>query len=144
MKQRRARLILAMLEPQAPDSLARWGFCNTVLEGRGGAGESAGQAHVVVSAIQLQRRRYRQVPGGAGLGEGAVGERDQNLQTTWHELSCSYCGSALISVLKKLEESMSATNRPTRDRDRSNSECSAGKVGAGRQPIMATIARSYL
>jgi len=40
MKQRRARLILSMLEPQAPDSLARWGFCNTVFEGRqGGAGE---------------------------------------------------------------------------------------------------------
>src|SRR5579862_731364 len=39
MMQRRARLILAMLEPQAPDSLARWGFCNTVFEGRGGAGE---------------------------------------------------------------------------------------------------------
>jgi hypothetical protein len=30
---------LAMLEPQAPDSLARWGFCNTVLERRGGAGD---------------------------------------------------------------------------------------------------------
>jgi len=41
MKQRRARLILAMLEPQAPDSLARWGFLNTVFEGggRGGVGE---------------------------------------------------------------------------------------------------------
>jgi hypothetical protein len=42
MHQRRARLILAMLEPQAPDSLARWGFCNAVLfsGGRGG-GEGA-------------------------------------------------------------------------------------------------------
>jgi hypothetical protein len=39
MKQRRARLILAMLEPQAPDSLAYWGFCNAVFEGGGrGAG----------------------------------------------------------------------------------------------------------
>jgi hypothetical protein len=38
MHQRRARLILAMLEPQAPDSLARWGFCDAVLfsGGRGG------------------------------------------------------------------------------------------------------------
>ncbi len=35
MKQRRARLILAMLEPQAPDSLARWGFCDAVFEGTG-------------------------------------------------------------------------------------------------------------
>ncbi len=34
MKQRRARLILAMLEPDAPDSLIRWGFFNAVLEGR--------------------------------------------------------------------------------------------------------------
>ena len=40
MKQRRARLILSMLEPQAPDSLAKWGFLNPVFEGggRGGAG----------------------------------------------------------------------------------------------------------
>jgi murein tripeptide amidase MpaA len=41
LKQRRARLIFSMLEPQAPDSLAKWGFCNAVFEGfRGGdAGE---------------------------------------------------------------------------------------------------------
>jgi hypothetical protein len=41
MRQRRARLILAMLEPQAPDSLVRWGLMNTVFEGggRGGYGE---------------------------------------------------------------------------------------------------------
>jgi hypothetical protein len=40
MKQRRARLILSMLEPDAPDSLAKWGFLNAVFEtgGRGGAG----------------------------------------------------------------------------------------------------------
>jgi hypothetical protein len=28
-----------MLEPQAPDSLARWGFLNSVFEGNIGAGE---------------------------------------------------------------------------------------------------------
>ncbi len=41
MNQRRARLILAMLEPMAPDSLAKWGFMNQVFEGggRGGLGE---------------------------------------------------------------------------------------------------------
>jgi hypothetical protein len=41
MKQRRARLILSMLEPQAPDSFARWGLMNQVFEGggRGGVGE---------------------------------------------------------------------------------------------------------
>jgi hypothetical protein len=41
MKQRRARLILAMLEPQAPDSLARWGLMNPVFETGfgGGVGE---------------------------------------------------------------------------------------------------------
>ena len=32
MKQRRARVILSLLEPEAPESLARWGFCNTALE----------------------------------------------------------------------------------------------------------------
>jgi murein tripeptide amidase MpaA len=37
--QRRSRLILSMLEPQAPDSLARWGLMNSVFEGRGGLGE---------------------------------------------------------------------------------------------------------
>ena len=37
MKQSRARLILSMLEPQAPDSLARWGLLNPVFGGgRGG------------------------------------------------------------------------------------------------------------
>jgi hypothetical protein len=45
MQQRRARLILSMLEPQAPDSLARWGLMNQVFEGGrvpsgpGGVGE---------------------------------------------------------------------------------------------------------
>jgi murein tripeptide amidase MpaA len=37
--QRRALLVMAMLEPQAPDSLARWGLMNAVFEsGFGGAG----------------------------------------------------------------------------------------------------------
>lgn len=35
LEQRRARLILSMLEPQAPDSLARWGLMNQVFEGGG-------------------------------------------------------------------------------------------------------------
>ena len=41
MKQRRARLILAMLEPQAPDSLARWGFCDQIFDGGGRGAEGA-------------------------------------------------------------------------------------------------------
>jgi hypothetical protein len=36
--QRRARLILSMLEPAAPDSLAKWGFLNPVFEGGGRGG----------------------------------------------------------------------------------------------------------
>ena len=42
--QRRARLILSMLEPAAPDSLAKWGFLNAVFEGggRGGRGGRGG------------------------------------------------------------------------------------------------------
>ena len=32
LKQRRARLTMAMLEPEAPDSLARWGLMNVVFE----------------------------------------------------------------------------------------------------------------
>ena len=39
LKQRRSRLIFSMLEPQAPDSVARWGLMNSVFEGRGGVGE---------------------------------------------------------------------------------------------------------
>jgi len=51
MKQRRARLILSTLEPQAPDSFARWGLMYPVFEtggfgggGRGGAGGGRGGA----------------------------------------------------------------------------------------------------
>jgi uncharacterized membrane protein YgcG len=36
LKQRRARLILSTLEPQAPDSFARWGLMYPVFEGGGG------------------------------------------------------------------------------------------------------------
>ncbi len=39
VKQRRARLILSMLEPQAPDSLMRWGFLYAVFGGGEGIGE---------------------------------------------------------------------------------------------------------
>ena len=53
MKQRRARLILSMLEPQAPDSLAHWGLLDSVFEGGGGGGGGAG---------------------GRGGGRGGVGE----------------------------------------------------------------------
>jgi Zinc carboxypeptidase len=38
MKQRRARLILSLLEPNAPDSIASWGLLNSVFEGGGGRG----------------------------------------------------------------------------------------------------------
>jgi Zinc carboxypeptidase len=38
MKQRRARLILSLLEPHAPDSIASWGLLNSVFEGGGGRG----------------------------------------------------------------------------------------------------------
>jgi Zinc carboxypeptidase len=41
MNQRRARLILSMLEPQAPDSLAKWGFCDAILSGGGRGAEGA-------------------------------------------------------------------------------------------------------
>ncbi|MEO8592280.1 MAG: M14 family metallopeptidase [Candidatus Solibacter sp.] len=38
--QRRARLVMAMLEPQAPDSLARWGLMNSVFSSEfGGVGD---------------------------------------------------------------------------------------------------------
>ena len=43
LKQRRARLVLAMLEPQAPDSLAYWGLMNSVFEGGFGGGGGGGR-----------------------------------------------------------------------------------------------------
>ncbi len=44
MKQRRARLILSLLEPNAPDSLAAWGLLDSVFEGgRGGRGGGVGE-----------------------------------------------------------------------------------------------------
>jgi hypothetical protein len=46
MKQRRARLILSLLEPNAPDSIAAWGLLDSVFEaggGRGGRGGGVGE-----------------------------------------------------------------------------------------------------
>ena len=57
MKQRRARLVLAALEPQAPDSFVRYGMMYAAVEsmgGRGGGGRGAGGGR-----------------GGAGAGGGA-------------------------------------------------------------------------
>jgi len=42
MKQRRARLILSLLEPNAPDSIAAWGLLDSVFEGGGGRGGRGG------------------------------------------------------------------------------------------------------
>ncbi len=42
MKQRRARLILSLLEPNAPDSAAAWGLMDSVFEGGGGRGGRGG------------------------------------------------------------------------------------------------------
>ena len=52
MKQARARLILATLEPQAPDSFARWGLMYQVFEGggRGGRG-GAGRGGAVPESV---------------------------------------------------------------------------------------------
>jgi hypothetical protein len=57
MKQRRARLILSTLEPQAPDSFARWGLMYPVFEGGGGRGGAGGG---------------RGGPGGGGGGRGGA------------------------------------------------------------------------
>ncbi len=43
MKQRRARLILSLLEPNAPDSIAAWGMLNSVFEGGGRGGRGVGE-----------------------------------------------------------------------------------------------------
>jgi hypothetical protein len=43
MKQRRSRLILALLEPQAPDSLAAWGLMNSVFFSEGARGGRGGR-----------------------------------------------------------------------------------------------------
>jgi hypothetical protein len=43
MKQRRSRLILALLEPQAPDSLAAWGLMDSVFFSEGAGGGRGGR-----------------------------------------------------------------------------------------------------
>jgi hypothetical protein len=60
MHQRRARLILATLEPLAPDSLARWGFCDAVLfsGGRGG-GEGAYLTEPIARRMMLDHPDLR-------------------------------------------------------------------------------------
>jgi hypothetical protein len=59
MKQKRARLILAALEPQAPDSFVRYGYMYPAIEGAGGGGGGRGGAG----------------RGGAGGGSGGRGGR---------------------------------------------------------------------
>jgi len=61
MKQRRARLILSTLEPQAPDSFARWGLLYSVFEGGGGGGGRGGAGG-----------GGRGGPGGGGGGRGGA------------------------------------------------------------------------
>jgi hypothetical protein len=43
LKQRRSRLILSLLEPNAPDSIAAWGLLDSVFEGGGGRGGRGGR-----------------------------------------------------------------------------------------------------
>src|SRR5262249_29143835 len=50
MKQRRARLVLSMLEPQAPDSIARWGLMYPVFEG-GGGGRGVGMGEYLSEPV---------------------------------------------------------------------------------------------
>ena len=49
MNQRRARFILSTLEPQAPDSFARWGLMYSVFEGGGGRGGRGGAGNPVAA-----------------------------------------------------------------------------------------------
>jgi hypothetical protein len=63
MKQRRARLILAALEPQAPDALVRYGFMYSAIEGAGGRGGGGGGRGGAV---------------GAGAGRGGNGAAPAN------------------------------------------------------------------
>jgi hypothetical protein len=64
LKQRRARLIFHMLEPQAPDSLARWGLIYAWFEGggRGGFGEYLSEpvARRMMAGSPELRREFEQ------------------------------------------------------------------------------------
>jgi hypothetical protein len=64
MKQRRARLILSMLEPNAPDSIASWGLLNSVFEGGFGGG-SGGRGGAVGEYLSepIARRMMADQPG---------------------------------------------------------------------------------
>src|SRR3984957_15314948 len=55
MKQRRARLILSLLEPNAPDSIASWGLLDSVFEGGGGRGGRGGAVGEYLSEPTARR-----------------------------------------------------------------------------------------
>lgn len=57
LKQRRARLIMALLEPMAPDSLIRWGFMDPVFSGggRGRGGLPPGMPNTYLSEPMARR-----------------------------------------------------------------------------------------
>jgi hypothetical protein len=61
MKQRRARLILSLLEPNAPDSIAAWGLLNAVFEGGGGRGGRGGAVGEYLSE-PIARRMMADLP----------------------------------------------------------------------------------
>jgi hypothetical protein len=61
MKQRRARLILSLLEPNAPDSIAAWGLLNSVFEGGGGRGGRGGAVGEYLSE-PIARRMMADLP----------------------------------------------------------------------------------
>ncbi len=72
MKQRRARLIFSMLEPQAPDSLAKWGFCDAIFEGlRGGdAGEYLAEPiarRMMADSLELRKLFEEKLAGDAAF-----------------------------------------------------------------------------
>jgi hypothetical protein len=72
MKQRRARLVLAALEPQAPDSFVRYGMMYAAIEGAGGGrgGGGGGRGGAAPAAGGGGRAGGRGAGGGGGRGGG--------------------------------------------------------------------------
>lgn len=92
MRQRRARLILAMMEPMGPDSLVRWGFCDAIFQGMGriGAGDYL--------AVPIAERLMAESPGlraefAKKVAEDAGFAGDGQARLRWWLERSSYQGS---------------------------------------------------
>src|ERR1700683_1413322 len=87
MKQQRARLILAMLKPQAPDSLARWGFCDQIFVGGGRGAEGASLTEPIARRMMADSPELRKQFDDKVASDAAFAADPQARLMWWYERS---------------------------------------------------------